>query len=105
MPKRRPKLDNRGIRERDKAICQVTGQYAPDGNVDHMKPKSRGGAKKSWENMVWMKRELNSVKGNRTIEEMGWKLIRRPEKPKEKDICLLIPPRHPDWLMFLPAQK
>ena len=104
MPKRRPKLDNRGIKERDRAICQVTGEYAPDGNVDHLDPKSRGGAKKSWTNQVWMKRELNTLKGARTLQEMGWKLIKPPQKPPERDVCLMIPPRHPDWLMFLPKR-
>jgi 5-methylcytosine-specific restriction endonuclease McrA len=102
MPKKRPKLDNRGIKERDGAICQVTGRYAPDGNVDHLNPKSRGGAKKSWTNQVWMSRELNTEKGSRTLEEMDWRLIRPPTKPPEKDVCLLIKPRHSDWRMFLP---
>lgn len=104
MPKRRPKLDNHGIKERDKAICQVTGEYAPDGNVDHLDPKSRGGARKSWTNQVWMRKDLNTKKGSRTLQEMGWKLIRPPEKPKEKPVCVLIPPRHPDWKRFLPLQ-
>lgn len=105
MPKKRPKLDNRGIKDRDRAICQITGEYAPDGNVDHVVPKSRGGSKKSWDNMVWMKRGLNTLKGNRTLAEMGWKLLRTPQKPPDKAICLLIPERYPDWRMFLPSSR
>lgn len=105
MPKRRPKLDNSGIARRDGKICQVTGEVAPDGNVDHLTPKSRGGKTKSWTNMVWMRKDLNSKKGNKTLEEMGWKLIRQPFKPEETEACRLIRPKHPDWETFLPKSK
>lgn len=102
-PKTRPKLSNEGIKKRDKAICQVTGEHAPDGNVDHLIPISRGGAKKSWKNEVWMKRELNQKKGDRTLQEMGWKLIKPPQEPREVPAFLLIEPRFPEWEHFLKA--
>ena len=102
MPQRRPKLDNEGIAIRDGMVCQVTGEFAPDGNVDHLEPKGKGGAKKSWMNQVWMKRDLNSLKGCRNLAEMGWKLIRQPFEPKDVDAALLIRPKHPDWEFFLP---
>jgi hypothetical protein len=105
MPKRLPKLDNDGIATRDACICQVTGEYAPDGNVDHLEPVGRGGAKKSWINQVWMKRDLNSKKGCRTLSEMGWKLIRQPFEPREMDAALFIRPKHPDWVFFLPKTR
>jgi len=103
VPMKRPKLDNRGIKQRDNCRCQVTGEFCPDGSVDHLIPKSRGGAKKSWRNMVWMRRDLNSKKGSRTLREMGWKLIRPPQEPKEVPITLLIRrrPDKPDWNHFL----
>lgn len=105
MPKRVPKLDNEGIGARDGFICQVTGEYAPDGNVDHLEPKGKGGEKKSWTNMAWMKRELNSLKGCRNLAEMGWKLIRQPFEPKKMDANLFIRPKHPDWEFFLPKNR
>jgi 5-methylcytosine-specific restriction endonuclease McrA len=105
MPKRRPKLDNSGIARRDGKICQVTGEYAPNGNVDHLVPKSRGGKVKSWTNMAWMRSDLNSRKGNKTLNEMGWKLLRKPVKPEDMEACRFIQPKHPDWEMFLPKQK
>jgi hypothetical protein len=105
MPKRRPKLDNSGIARRDGKVCQVTGEFAPDGNVDHIVPKSRGGKAKSWTNMVWMRSDLNSKKGNKTLDEMGWRLIRRPAKPDDMEAFRFIQPKHPDWEMFLPKQK
>ena len=105
MPKRKPKMDNQGIAARDHRICQVTGELALDGNVDHLIPISRGGARKSWTNMVWMKKNLNSQKGNRTLQEMGWKLIQQPVKPEDMEAFRYITPKHPDWLMFLPKKK
>jgi 5-methylcytosine-specific restriction endonuclease McrA len=105
MPKRRPKLDNSGIARRDGKVCQVTGEYAPTGNVDHLTPRSRGGKVKSWSNMVWMRRDLNSKKGDKTLDEMGWKLIRTPHKPEDLEACRFIQPVYKDWEMFLPKQK
>jgi 5-methylcytosine-specific restriction endonuclease McrA len=105
MPRRKPKLDNQGIAARDHHVCQVTGKHAPDGNVDHLVPRSRGGKTKAWTNMVWMQRELNSKKGDKTLEEMGWKLIRKPVQPLELPSCVFIKPKHPDWLLFLPGHR
>ncbi len=97
----KPRCDHGGIRQRDRAVCQVTGEYAPDGNVDHLVPVSRGGARRSWRNMAWMKRDLNARKGNRTLVEMGWKLIRSPQEPRALIASLLIKPKHPEWEHFL----
>jgi 5-methylcytosine-specific restriction endonuclease McrA len=102
MPKRRPKLDNAGIAARDRRICQYTGEYAPDGSVDHVVALSKGGSKKSWTNMVWSKREVNAKKGNRTLQELGWKLLKKPVEPKPKPACYSILPKFDDWRLFLP---
>lgn len=104
VPKKRPRLDNRGIRERDHGRCQVTGEYCPEnGSVDHLTPKSRQGPKKSWKNLAWMRKDLNHLKGNRTLAEMGWTLIRQPKEPPELPVNLLIHrrPDKPDWDHFL----
>jgi len=51
VPKKRPKLGARTIRERDGNRCQYTGRVLrPDeGSLDHVVPRSRGG-KDAWEN-------------------------------------------------------
>lgn len=100
-PMVRPKLDNHGVRQRDGSRCQVTGEYAPDGNVDHLQPVSRGGRRKDWKNMAWMRRDLNTLKGNRTLQEMGWKLIRPPAVPKAVPAGVMLKPRFPEWEHFL----
>jgi 5-methylcytosine-specific restriction endonuclease McrA len=48
--------------------------------VDHVIPKDRGGTD-SWENLVCACVRCNSRKGNRTPEEAGMRLLRRPKKP------------------------
>src|SRR5437588_1064913 len=50
VPKKRPKLCARGIRERDANRCQYTGKLLKpeDGSLDHIVPRSRGGVN-SWE--------------------------------------------------------
>ena len=57
VPKKRPKLCARAIRERDGNRCQYTGRVLrPDeGSLDHVVPRSRGG-KNAWENLVWAAR-------------------------------------------------
>jgi len=100
MPKRAPKWSKRGVAKRDKRICQVSGKFAPDGNIDHVYARKHGG-RDEWGNTVWMCRDLNAKKGHKSLEEMGWKLLRRPEKPKEEPMNRLIEPRHPDWRNFL----
>lgn len=100
MPKRRPRLDRSAIARRDNFICQYTGEYSPDGNVDHVQPVSRGGGN-TWDNLVWSRRELNSMKGSRTPAEAGLKLLKAPAVPKEQPVCATIRPDHPDWRMFL----
>jgi 5-methylcytosine-specific restriction endonuclease McrA len=114
MPDKTPKLSKRNRRkaigERDGKVCQYTNQFDPDGNIDHIDPRSKGGDN-SWENMVWSSREVNALKGNLTLEEFQrkypqYKLRRRPAKPKKVPAFMLIRPRQdkPEWNMFLMRQ-
>lgn len=87
MPKTRTvpkKPNNSHILKRDRNICQYTGKKMnPDElNVDHVIPKARGGGN-SWDNLVTCSKEINSAKGNRSNEEVGLKLIRKPTVPKD----------------------
>ena len=70
VPKKRPKLCARTIRERDGNRCQYTGVLlrSDEGNLDHVVPRSRGGAD-TWENLVWSAREVNQRKADRLPHE------------------------------------
>lgn len=104
VPKRRPKLCARTIRERDGNRCQYTGVVLrPDeGNLDHVVPRSRGG-KDTWENLVWSSKDVNARKGNRLPQEAGLKLLSVPRAPKELPVTVLIRNAHgvADWKLFM----
>ena len=72
VPKKRPKLCSRTIRERDGNRCQYTGKVLKpeQGSLDHVVPRSRGG-KDAWENLVWSSKDVNAKKGNRLPQEAG----------------------------------
>src|SRR5258707_11055908 len=84
VPKNRPKLCAKAIRERDDNRCQYTGRVLqPDeGSLDHVLPRSRGG-KDAWENLVWSAKEVNQRKADRLPHEAGLKLLSTPRAPKE----------------------
>jgi len=104
VPKKRPKLCARAMRERDGNRCQYTGRaLRPDeGSLDHVLPRSRGG-KHTWENLVWSSKDVNARKGNRLPHEAGLKLLTVPRAPKEMPVTALIRNAHgiPEWGMFV----
>jgi 5-methylcytosine-specific restriction endonuclease McrA len=104
VPKKRPKLCAKNIRERDGNRCQYTGKLLkPDeGSLDHVLPRSRGGAD-TWENLVWSSKDVNARKGNRLPHEAGLKLLSVPRAPKELPVTALIRNAHglAEWKLFL----
>jgi 5-methylcytosine-specific restriction endonuclease McrA len=104
VPKKRPKLCARTIRERDGNRCQYTGRVLrPDeGSLDHVVPRSRGG-KDVWENLVWSAKEVNQRKADRLPNEAGLKLLSTPRAPKERPVSALIRNPHEvtDWKLFV----
>ena len=104
VPKKRPKLCAKAIRERDGNRCQYTGKLlrADEGSLDHILPRSRGG-KDAWDNLVWADKSVNAKKGNRLPHEAGLKLLKVPRVPKELPVTALI--RNAlsiaDWKLFL----
>src|SRR6266581_1613047 len=68
-------LTRRAVFARDGWVCQYCGQAAE--NVDHVIPRSRGGAH-SWDNVVAACRRCNSRKENRLPHEVGLRLLTSP---------------------------
>src|ERR1022692_2807773 len=89
VPKKRPKLCAKAIRERE-------------GSLDHVVPRSRGG-KDVWENLVWSAKEVNQRKADRLPHEAGLKLLSVPHAPKELPVSALIrnSAEVEDWKLFL----
>jgi 5-methylcytosine-specific restriction endonuclease McrA len=104
VPKRRPKLCSKSIRERDGDRCQYTGKVLTptEGSLDHIVPRDRGG-KSSWENLVWSDKKVNAMKANRLPEEAGLKLLSKPHRPPEVPISKLIrnTQKIPGWDIFV----
>ena len=104
VPKKRPRLCAKTIRERDGNRCQYTGKvlHADEDSLDHVLPRSRGG-RDAWENLVWSDKAVNARKGDCLPHEVGLKLLSVPRAPKELPVTALI--RNPqgiaDWKLFL----
>ena len=104
VPKKRPKLNARTIRERDGNRCQYTGRllHPDEGSLDHVLPRSRG-RRDTWENLVWSAKDVNQRKADRLPHEAGLKLLNVPRAPREQPVSALIRNAHgvAEWKLFL----
>ena len=79
IPYRRILLSRKNVLRRDQHTCQYCSSRDRL-TIDHVFPKSRGG-KDVWENLVAACVPCNNRKGNRTPEEAGIELARKPFRP------------------------
>ena len=104
VPRKRPKLCAKTIRERDGNRCQYTGRllHPDEGSLDHVLPRSRGGAD-TWENLVWSAKDVNQRKADRLPHEAGLELLGVPRAPKELPVSAMIRNAHgvAEWKLFL----
>jgi 5-methylcytosine-specific restriction endonuclease McrA len=104
VPKKRPKLSAKNIRERDGDRCQYTGRllHPDEGSLDHVVPRSRGG-RDTWENLVWSAKDVNQRKADRLPHEAGLKLRSVPRAPKELPVTKHLRNAHgvAEWELFL----
>lgn len=104
VPRKRPKLSARTIRERDGNRCQYTGRllHPDEGSLDHVLPRSRGG-QDTWENLVWSAKDVNQHKADRLPHEAGLTLLSVPRAPKEQLATAFIRNAHgvAEWKLFL----
>jgi len=73
------KINRHRIFRRDEYQCVYCGNKR-NLTVDHVIPKSRGG-QNTWLNLVTCCSYCNRTKDNKTPEEAGMKLLRRPYEP------------------------
>ena len=79
IPQQTRALSRKNILLRDRNTCQFCSHVfcASELTLDHVVPRSRGGHS-SWENLVACCYQCNNRKGDRTPEEAGLRLARRP---------------------------
>lgn len=79
VPIRLQVVNRKNIILRDGSKCQYCGQRFESGDLtlDHVIPKSRGG-RNEWGNLVAACKKDNHRKADRTPEEAGMVLLRRP---------------------------
>lgn len=79
IPYKNVMLSRHNIFKRDSNKC-VYCSDKDDLTIDHVLPRSRGGAS-SWSNLVTACRRCNSKKGNNLPEEVGMNLPYKPYRP------------------------
>jgi 5-methylcytosine-specific restriction endonuclease McrA len=104
IPKQTIKFTQKSLWERDNFTCQYTNKKVTrtNGNIDHVIPKSQGG-KTSWENCVIAHKEINALKADRTPEQAGLKLLKKPSAPRIMPVSFYIRniEEVKDWELFL----
>ncbi len=105
IPQQSRALSRKNILLRDRNTCQFCGTPFPASELtlDHVMPRSRGG-RSSWENLVASCYSCNNRKGDRTPEEAGLKLQRRPRPftlHTSRQLMRLIGHRDEKWRKYL----
>jgi 5-methylcytosine-specific restriction endonuclease McrA len=104
VPKKEVKFTRHNIFERDRDTCQYCGQEydRKDLNLDHVIPRDRGGPT-TWENIVCSCVNCNTRKANRTPQEAGLHLVRKPKRPKWRPFVQIDLgfQHHDSWKHFL----
>lgn len=83
MPAQGITFSRKNIYKRDNYTCQYCGRKpgSCELSIDHIIPRSRGG-RSDWANCVLACVECNKKKGNKTLDETGMKLQRKPFRPE-----------------------
>jgi hypothetical protein len=103
IPFKQVNLTRRNLYKRDQYMCQycVEGFTPQNLTIDHVIPTSRGGAH-SWDNCVTSCEPCNTKKANRTPQECGMVLHKKPRMPKWTPIAGMLPSVKPDsWDKFI----
>lgn len=109
IPSFEVKFNMKNIWLRDGGRCQYSGRKLSlsEATKDHVIPSSRGGAD-DWLNVVTCCPNLNKKKADRTPQEMGWKLLAQPYKPKWTPLysAIFSSPQLPeDWKPFIKIRE
>lgn len=104
VPVRRKQLNMKNLREHYDDTCAYTGKKlsGKTASKEHYIPLSHGG-KTDWSNILLVDRNVNSKRGNQSLEDAGLKLMVQPTEPKPLPIADTIrnPYGLPEWDLLL----
>ncbi len=100
--RKRVALTKKNVLLRDDYVCAYcTKRAGHDMTVDHVVPRSRGGAS-AWENLVACCSDCNARKGNRTPDEARMPLLRKAREPRYIPFVVVRRNTAPDeWAKYL----
>ena len=87
------------VYKRDDHMCQYCGSIK-NLTIDHVIPRSKGG-QDTWENMVVACMPCNTHKGDKTPEEWGKQLYRKPKAPFNKMTLALNKSNVSEWKEYV----
>lgn len=95
-------FSRRNLFKRDRYACQYCGlQPGPELlTIDHVVPRAQGGAS-TWENCVLACVECNKRKADRTPEQAGMRLRKRPSRPAWQPLYASRDVRLESWARFV----
>ena len=100
------KYSRSNLYARDNHTCQYCGVKFTEKllTYDHVIPRARGGLT-IWTNIVAACKPCNARKGNKTPEQVGMRLLRKPSRPKSlpmRPAMIALPREVPEqWLPYL----
>jgi 5-methylcytosine-specific restriction endonuclease McrA len=86
--KKSPRFTRNNIYLRDKYTCQYCYKRFDKLTIDHVIPKSKGG-KNIWTNVVTCCHKCNTIKADKSLEEVGFKLLKEPKKLSIREYFIL----------------
>jgi len=104
VPSRHVRFSRANVFSRDTLTCQYCLSMPPRSqlNLDHVIPRSQGG-RTTWENVVCCCVSCNRRKGGRTPVQAGFRLPRKPVRPRWTPLLSVAPSkvRYREWRPFL----
>ena len=94
-------ISRKNVLMRDNYTCQYCSKHNYSLTVDHVIPKFKEG-QDVWKNLVAACKECNQIKGDRTPEEAGMSLSRKPKRPNRIHYFQrYVKERQIDWRPYL----
>ncbi|MDE0529477.1 MAG: HNH endonuclease [Truepera sp.] len=104
--RQRVAFNRKNVLRRDSHTCQYCGARSNDLTLDHIIPRSRGGAT-AWTNVVACCQRCNARKRDRTPEEANMALRWRPAAPRFLFTSAygFLSDLDPIWMKYLPSHR